>query len=165
MNSGVGLRTMYICPCDRPDPDNSRWYLPDFVGSDYYCESGFVSNNEARIAWEDPLWDGAGCVTPGNTCCQRYQRQHRGQVVCRGIKVKWRCPYRSCGDMGVGIALTYSWYTTVLVSCCYFHSTAISTRIHTYVHQLVHFTLQTVVSGIHVQLTMDWMLTAYIRLN
>ena len=50
--------------------------------------SGFVSNNEARIAWEDPLWDGAGCVTPGNTCCQRYQRQHRGQVVCRGIKVK-----------------------------------------------------------------------------
>ena len=26
----------YICPCDRPDPANSRWYVPDFVGSDYY---------------------------------------------------------------------------------------------------------------------------------
>ena len=77
----------HICPCARRDPDNSKWYIPDF---DYYCESGFVSNYENRIAWEDPLWDGAGCVTPGNTCCQRYGWFHK-QVnqSSDSIEVRW----------------------------------------------------------------------------
>ena len=82
--------TNYICPCARPDPDNPRWHIPDFVGNDYYCESGFATTSQSRIAWEDPLWDGAGCVTPGNTCCQRYGWFHR-QVnqTSDSIEVRW----------------------------------------------------------------------------
>ena len=80
----------YICACDRPDPDNSRWYVPDFVGQDYYCESGFVTSAQSRIAWEDPLWDGAGCVTPGNTCCQRYGWFHKQvNLTSDSIEVRW----------------------------------------------------------------------------
>ena len=52
-----------------------------------------MSKFENGIAWEDPLWDGAGCVTPGDTCCQRHCWSHR-QVnqTSKSIKVRW------CGD-------------------------------------------------------------------
>ena len=44
------------CPCATPpgrDP-------PDFVGLDYYCESGITGRwqDNNRIALDDPLWDG-----------------------------------------------------------------------------------------------------------
>ena len=56
------------CPCATPpgrDP-------PDFVGLDYYCESGITGRWEDnnRIALEDPLWDGDGCG-PANNCCDQ----------------------------------------------------------------------------------------------
>ena len=87
--------TNYICPCARPDSDNPNWYIPAFVGSDYYCESGFVTSWASRIAWEDPLWDGAGCATPGNTCCQRYGWFHKQvQQTSDSIEVRW------CADHG-----------------------------------------------------------------
>ena len=82
----------HSCPCfpltssDMPPP-------PNFVETDYYCESGFVSNHEDRIAWENPLWDGAGCGTPGNTCCQRHGWFHKQvQQTSDSIEVRW------CGD-------------------------------------------------------------------
>ena len=54
----------YNCPCAKyPGPNP-----PAFVGLDYFCESGFTVQNQARIALEDPLWDGDGC-SPGNSCC------------------------------------------------------------------------------------------------
>ena len=85
----------YICPCARPDPGNSRWYVPAFVGADYYCESGFVTTAQNRIAWEDPLWDGAVCVTPGNTCCERHGWFHKQvQQTSDSIEVRW------CADDG-----------------------------------------------------------------
>ena len=73
------------CPCSSSHQD-----VPAFVRNDYYCESGFVIKDEARIAWEDPLWDGAGCVTPGNTCCQRYGWFHKQvQQTSDSIEVRW----------------------------------------------------------------------------
>ena len=52
----------YNCPCAK--------YLgeapPDFVGLDYFCESGNTGVHEYRMYLEDPLWDGYG---PGNSCC------------------------------------------------------------------------------------------------
>ena len=79
----------YGCPCSTGG-SSSRQYVSAFVGSDYYCESGFVTNWESRIAWEDPLWDGAGCVTPGNTCCQRYGWFHKQvQQTSDSIEVRW----------------------------------------------------------------------------
>ena len=73
------------CPCS-----SSHRNAPEYVGNDYYCESGFVIIDEARIAWGDPLWDGAGCVTPGNTCCQRYGWFHKQvQQTSDSIEVRW----------------------------------------------------------------------------
>ena len=79
----------YGCPCSTGG-SSSQNNIPDFVGTDYYCESGFVSNHENRIAWEDPLWDGAGCVTPGNTCCQRHGWFHKEvNQTSDSIEVRW----------------------------------------------------------------------------
>ena len=46
------------CPCIRGNADT----VPDFVGNDYFCETG----NHNKVSREtfyaaDPLWDGAGC--------------------------------------------------------------------------------------------------------
>ena len=77
------------CPCSTRG-SSSHWRIPAFVGSDYYCESGFVTSWKGRMAWEDPLWDGAGCVTPGNTCCQRYGWFHKQvQQTSDSIEVRW----------------------------------------------------------------------------
>ena len=55
--------TKNACPCS-----GSKGYTaPSFVGSNYYCESGaqiFPSSN--RYYFNDPLWDGAGCI---DNCC------------------------------------------------------------------------------------------------
>ena len=57
---------VYNCPCAKY-PGRAP---PDFVGQDYYCESGITGHyqDHQRIALEDPLWDGDGCG-PGNNCC------------------------------------------------------------------------------------------------
>ena len=59
---------MVNCPCAKyPGSDP-----PDFVGLDYYCESGITGRwqDNQRIALEDPLWDGDGCG-PDNSCCNQ----------------------------------------------------------------------------------------------
>ena len=79
----------HICPCSTGG-STSRQNIPAFVDTDYYCKSGFVTSYPRRIAWEDPLWDGAGCVTPGNTCCQRYSWFHKQvQQTSDNIEVRW----------------------------------------------------------------------------
>ena len=77
------------CPCSTGG-SSTRPLIPTFVGTDYYCESGFETHWQNRIAWEDPLWDGAGCVTPGNTCCERHGWFHK-QVnqTSDSIEVRW----------------------------------------------------------------------------
>jgi len=52
------------CPC----ASGSSYPSPPFVGANYYCESG-TTNNYARSAYyfNDPLWDGFGCIT--SNCC------------------------------------------------------------------------------------------------
>ena len=54
------------CPCTgggRPPPN--------FVGSDYYCESGLNTApwNPAVLYSDDPLWDGQDCGGLESTCC------------------------------------------------------------------------------------------------
>ena len=78
------------CPCAWSDP-NDRQYVPDYVGEHFYCESGF-NGYEHRLdyVWEDALWDGSGCVNPGNQCCNRYGWFHRSVVSSSDdIKVRW----------------------------------------------------------------------------
>ena len=86
----------FACPCARSDY-NTSW-IPDFVGNNYYCESGFVGRFATRIAWEDPLWDGEGCHASGNRCCDRYGWFHR-QVLQSSddVEVRW-CKYWGYGE-------------------------------------------------------------------
>ena len=57
----------YKCPCSNtnisPPPR-----VPDFVGNDYFCDTGSSSHFMLIFYPSDPLWDGKGCG-PTNTCC------------------------------------------------------------------------------------------------
>ena len=51
------------CPCY-----NFRYTTPSFVGTNYYCESGRGSiDDHAAYHFDDPLWDGSGCIY--SNCC------------------------------------------------------------------------------------------------
>ena len=85
----VGLyeQYSYACPCNGNDPGDS---IPTFVGDHYYCESGFIVGSEQRVAWEDPLWDGNGCHTANNTCCDRFGFFYRNVTTSTDdIEVRW----------------------------------------------------------------------------
>ena len=54
----------FNCPC----APGSLYSSPPFVGTNYYCESG--TNNtysHSTYYFNDPLWDGSGCIT--SNCC------------------------------------------------------------------------------------------------
>ena len=52
------------CPC----ASDSGRVPPFFVGDDYYCESGRGSTDDhTEYHFDDPLWDGSGCIT--SNCC------------------------------------------------------------------------------------------------
>ena len=59
--------THFSCPCDAA----SSTVVPAFVGNDYFCESGRVSEWDFHqvLFPDDVLWDGQGC-TANSTCCQ-----------------------------------------------------------------------------------------------
>ena len=56
-----------LCPCDTYDYS----HVPQFVGDDYFCESGFHFpwNFTFILYHTDPLWDGEDC-TDNSSCCQ-----------------------------------------------------------------------------------------------
>ena len=59
------------CPC-APHVRENGITIPSFVGSNYFCESGIVVDDNLTALFsfhEEPLWDGTGCSLPGNTCC------------------------------------------------------------------------------------------------
>ena len=52
------------CPCANGSTP------PPFIGTNYYCESGITEpgiENPSTYYFNDPLWDGAGCIT--SRCC------------------------------------------------------------------------------------------------
>ena len=59
-----------LCPCDTAHSIQ----IPDFVGSDYFCESGyvwpgsFIDDEVYTLHSNDTLWDGKDCE-PSSTCC------------------------------------------------------------------------------------------------
>ena len=88
-----------VCLCQR---SSSNYYsrVSSFVGSDYYCETAFATDSETnRIAWENPLWDGAGsaCGT-GGRCCATFGWFHKTVTPSTSdhIEVRW------CADQGRG---------------------------------------------------------------
>ena len=91
-------RVRSVCPCNGNVP-GAEAYLPFFVGNNYYCESGFVERFERRVAWEDPLWDGNGCHTPINTCCDRSGFFYRNVTTSTDdIEVRWCSNFPYTGE-------------------------------------------------------------------
>ena len=97
------------CPCARSDPNDTS-YIPDFVGDNYYCESGFSASFEfGVVTWDDPLWDGKNCVNPNNTCCERYGWFHR-DVPLSSDDIELRiCADQSVADEDTLIELYEFW--------------------------------------------------------
>ena len=60
-----GSELFQHCPCE-----GGARTTPPYVGSNYYCESGYNggSSPSSVLYTSDPLWDGAGCVSEGSCC-------------------------------------------------------------------------------------------------
>ena len=64
----VGTSPMSDCPCTNNNTSEQATQPPEFVGDDYFCDTG-SSNRFQNIFYDgDPLWDGAGCGIL-NSCC------------------------------------------------------------------------------------------------
>ena len=59
--------TSEVCPCIQGGTDT----VPQFVGSDYFCDSTVRGSNATDGVFYsyDPLWDGQGCGST-STCCE-----------------------------------------------------------------------------------------------
>ena len=53
------------CPCNT----GNSVVVPDFVGNEYYCESGNADSQFGILLVEDILWDGQQCNGLESTCC------------------------------------------------------------------------------------------------
>ena len=57
------------CPCTNITSAANSTPPPNFVGNDYFCDTGGKDKLVGNHLFSDnPLWDGAGCG-PDNTCC------------------------------------------------------------------------------------------------
>jgi len=55
---------LYNCPC----ATGNGFAPPPFVGNNYYCEAGAINTrNDSAYYFNDPLWDGSGCIA--SRCC------------------------------------------------------------------------------------------------
>ena len=65
---GNASKRPYVCPCNS---DSSGTDVPEWVGSDYYCEAGLhssLSHHEVLFS-NDILWDGKQCNGNEGPCC------------------------------------------------------------------------------------------------
>ena len=67
--------TNYACPCD----GGSYNIVPQFVGNDYFCESGvnepYIDSRHRILHSNDTLWDGEDCL-PSSTCCSLHNHPY-----------------------------------------------------------------------------------------
>ena len=60
------------------------------LGSTTTARVGSQYKPSSRTAWDDPLWDGAGCTVTGNQCCERYGWFHRViPPTTDDIEIRW----------------------------------------------------------------------------
>ncbi len=86
--------TIDACPCAPNAVSNIK--VPPFIGQDYFCESGAITDSDIfQFFPDDPLWDGDGC-TAGNNCCEfndpPYFTKHLTNPTNNDLEV------RACGD-------------------------------------------------------------------
>ena len=85
-------RNYDTCPCGLANLADMRG-VPTLVLRDYYCETAFETcTGSSRIAWENPLWDGAGgaCGNRGR-CCATFGWFHKtvSPSTSDHIEVRW----------------------------------------------------------------------------
>ena len=58
------------CPCTHTPTASQAAPPPEYVGNDYFCDTGSSGTRSQQPIFygDDPLWDGAGCGDL-NTCC------------------------------------------------------------------------------------------------
>ena len=86
------------CPCDRSERTVS---IPQFVGEDYFCESGKVYPTDlAAFSSNDILWDGRDCHST-STCCSLhnppYFTKTLGQTTTDDLELRM-CFYTDIPD-------------------------------------------------------------------
>ncbi len=57
-----------VCPCTKT-VSSYTGFVPQFVGNDYFCDTGNRYHYTDQFFTNDPLWDGDGCGG-SSTCCQ-----------------------------------------------------------------------------------------------
>ena len=73
----VRSQLAFACPCTYNETTNDNIPIPDYVGEDYFCETGSRDKYSYRTFYtDDPLWDGAGCGE-NDLCC------NRGEYFCK----------------------------------------------------------------------------------
>ena len=61
---------LYACPCTNSISHVAfTGLIPEFIGNDFFCETGSRTSYANRYYVEDPLWDGKGCGRY-STCCE-----------------------------------------------------------------------------------------------
>ena len=61
---------IHACPCTNSESNVAYTDLiPEFIGDDFYCETGSRTSNSDRYYLDDPLWDGEGCGR-FSSCCE-----------------------------------------------------------------------------------------------
>ena len=68
LSLGINGCSTCLCPCN----SGNTGQIPPFVGSDYYCETGFNSAGSptpGHFFSNDPLWDGQQCDGVEAPCC------------------------------------------------------------------------------------------------
>ena len=61
-----------VCPCTNPSlHQGANIYIPQFVGQDYFCETGVTEStaHDSTFYFDYPLWDGEDC-SGSSTCCE-----------------------------------------------------------------------------------------------
>ena len=88
-------RDRHICPCTHSSHSLPSTALPEFVGENYFCDSGTPTFRSGVFHTADPLWDGQGCG-PESTCCQF----NRPPWFCRdlGVASTDNVELRICGN-------------------------------------------------------------------
>ena len=87
-----------MCPCNTNNNNDS---VPPYVGSDYYCETGYNAAGVPNGFFpNDPLWDGQRCDGVEAPCCTHpnmpWFTKILGETTTEDIQL------RLCNDEGVG---------------------------------------------------------------
>ena len=61
---------LHACPCTNSESNVAyTGLIPEFIGDDYYCETGSRTRHSSQYYLNDPLWDGSGCGR-FSSCCE-----------------------------------------------------------------------------------------------